>query len=274
MSFIRQKRLKNKLKQLTIGLIAIYLMIGTALYFLQEKIIFRPTVLNQTHVFKFSHPFEELFLKADDNAIINAIHFKLENPKGVIIYFHGNAGDLSRWGKIAEYFVDRNYDLLIMDYRTYGKSTGVLSEHALYSDAQMCYDYLKDFYSEDEITVYGRSLGTGIATYIAANNKPKQLVLETPYYSLVDVAKRRFPFLTVQKLMHYRLPTNKFLNDVSCEISMIHGTNDYVISIESAKKLYQEATKNQTQFVEVKNGGHNDLVKFREFNEFINKVLP
>ena len=177
MSFIRQKKITHKLKQATFGLIAIYLMIGTALYFLQEKILFRPTVLNQTYVYKFSNPFEELFLKADDKAVINALHFKAENPKGVILYFHGNAGNLSRWGNITEYFVEMNYDVLVMDYRTYGKSTGALSERALYSDAQLCYDYLKNNYNESEITVYGRSLGTGIAAYIAAKNKPKQLIL-------------------------------------------------------------------------------------------------
>ena len=118
MSFIRQKKIKLKLKKALLVLIAFYLMIGTALYFLQEKILFRPTVLSQTHVFKFSHPFEELFFKADDNAVINALHFKAEKPKGVILYFHGNAGDLSRWGIITEYFVDKNYDVLVMDYRT------------------------------------------------------------------------------------------------------------------------------------------------------------
>ena len=171
MSFIRQKKIKHKLKKALLVLIAFYLMIGTALYFLQEKILFRPTVLNQTHVFKFSNPFDELFLKSEDNAVINALHFKAEESKGVILYFHGNAGDLSRWGKITEYFVDKNYDVLVMDYRTYGKSTGALSEHALYGDAQLCYDFLKELYAEKDISVYGRSLGTGIATYIASKNQ-------------------------------------------------------------------------------------------------------
>jgi len=173
MSFIRQKKIKHKLKQATFGFLAIYLMIGSALYFLQEKILFRPTVLNQTYVYKFSHPFEELFLKADDNAMINVLHFKAEQPKGVILYFHGNAGDLSRWGNITSYFVERNYDVLVMDYRTYGKSTGALSEHALYSDAQMCYDYLKDRYNENDITIYGRSLGTGKVLLVDSNQCAK-----------------------------------------------------------------------------------------------------
>ncbi len=249
-------------------------MIGTALYFLQEKILFRPTVLNQTHVFKFSHPFEELFLKTDDNAVINTLHFKAEEPKGVILYFHGNAGDLSRWGKITEYFVDKNYDVLLMDYRTYGKSTGALSEHALYSDAQMCYDYLKDSYDEKDISIYGRSLGTGIGTYIAANNNPKQLILETPYYSIVDVAKYRFPLFSVEQMLHYKLPTNEFIQKVTCKISMLHGTDDYVVPFKSGEKLFNVAPQNLTSFTRIENGSHNDLIKFDSYHSIIEEILP
>ncbi len=271
---IRQKRVKQKLKQAAIGLLGIYLMIGTALYFLQEKIIFRPTVLNQTYVFKFTHPFEELFLKADDNAVINAIHFKAENPKGVILYLHGNAGDLSRWGKITEYFVEKNYDLLVMDYRTYGKSKGTLSEHALYSDAQLCYDYLKEQYSEAEITIYGRSLGTGIAAYIASTNDPKQLILETPYYNIVDVAKHRFPFFSVKHMLHYKLPSNEFIQNVKCNITMIHGTDDFVVPFKSGEKLFKVAPQRLTTFCAIKNGGHNNLVKFDSYQLKMKEILP
>ena len=249
-------------------------MIGTALYFLQEKILFRPTVLNQTHVFKFSYPFEELFLKTDDNAVINAIHFKAEKPKGVILYFHGNAGDLSRWGIITEYIVEKDYDVLVMDYRTYGKSTGVLSEHALYKDAQLCYDYLINRYNEQDISIYGRSLGTAIGTYIASKNNPKQLILETPYYSIVDVAKSRFPLFSVEHLLHYKLPTNEFIKEITCNISMIHGTNDYVVPIKSGEKLFKVAPQKMTSFTAVESGSHNDLIKFDSYHTKIKEILP
>lgn len=274
MSFIRRKKIKHKLKQAALGIIAIYVMIGSALYFLQEKMLFRPTVLNQTYVYKFSHPFEELFLKADDNAVINALHFKAENPKGVILYFHGNAGDLSRWGIITEYFVERKYDVLVMDYRTYGKSTGALSEHALYSDAQMCYDYLKGRYNENDITVYGRSLGTGIGTYIAANNNPKQLILETPYYSIIDVAKSRFPLFPVEQMLHYKLPSYEFIQNVTCNISLIHGTDDYVVPFKSGEKLFEVAPKDLTSFTVIENGNHNNLIQFDSYHEKIREILP
>ena len=99
---------KNKVKIVVIGLISLYAIICGSLYFFQENIIFRPTVLSQDFIYKFSHPFQEIFLKAEDGGIINAVLFKNENPKGVILYFHGNVGDLNRWGKITEYFANKN----------------------------------------------------------------------------------------------------------------------------------------------------------------------
>ena len=249
-------------------------MIGTSLYFFQEKMLFRPTTLAQDFQYSFNHPFEELFLKAEDGAVINALHFKSKESKGAILYFHGNAGDLSRWGTITEYFVNLNYDVFVMDYRTYGKSTGILSEKALYNDAQLCYDALKTSYNENEITIYGRSLGTAIATKTAASNNPKQLILETPYYSIVDVAKIRFPFMPVSYLMNYELPTHKFINDVRCPIYMFHGTDDYVVPYSSGEKLFNGSPKDQVIFVTIKNAGHNNLIDFDLYHQQIKVILP
>jgi len=248
-------------------------MISTALYFLQEKIIFLPTVLEQDYQYQFNHNFEELNLQTDDGAKLNAIHFKVENPKGVILYFHGNAGDLSRWGSIAEYFVGKQYDVLIMDYRTYGKSTGKLSEAVFYTDAQLFFDFLKKQYDEKEIILYGRSLGTGIATYLASKNNPKQLILETPYYSILDVAKDRFPVFPIEKLLKYEFPSYKFIKDVSCPITIFHGTNDEVVPYASAKKLFDVAPKSETTFVTIKDGNHANLNTFDAYHHHINNTL-
>ena len=274
MLFIHRKKRNKRLKKALIIVLGLYIMIGTSLYFLQENFLFRPTVLSQDYTFKFSNDFEELFFKTDDHAIINALHFRVENPKGVILYFHGNAGDLSRWGKITEYFVEKDYDVLVMDYRTYGKSSGVLSEQALYNDAQFCYNYLKDSYSEKDISVYGRSLGTGIATYIASKNEVKQLILETPYYNIHDVASYRFPMFPVKYLVHYKLPNNEFIKNVICPIAIIHGTNDRVIPFQSGKKLFDVSLKDKTTFIKVKGGNHNNLIEFSDYHKLLKKILP
>lgn len=248
-------------------------MIGASLYFLQEKILFLPTTLAQDYQYDFRYPYEELFFETADDVSINAIHFKVENPKGVILYFHGNAGDLSRWGIVGEHFVSLNYDVLIMDYRGYGKSTGKLSEQGFYNDAEYCYDYLLKSYSEEDILVYGRSLGTGVATYIASKHKPKQLILETPYYSILDVAKLRFPIFPVTALLRYEFPSNEFITTVNCPILMFHGTNDKVIPYSSAQKLESVAPQDQMSFVTIEGGGHNNLISFDMYKEGIKALL-
>ena len=101
-----------------------------------------PDKLPQDYSYNFPENFEEINLKTNDGAILNALYFKVDKPKGVVLYFHGNAGELSRWGIVVQKFVDLNFDVLVMDYRTYGKSTGKLSQNALYEDAQLFYDYL------------------------------------------------------------------------------------------------------------------------------------
>ncbi|WP_339754700.1 alpha/beta hydrolase [uncultured Winogradskyella sp.] len=230
--------------------------------------MFLPTTLEQNYQYQFDYPFEELFLKTEDNATINALHFKVNNPKGVILYFHGNAGDLSRWGKITEYFVAMQYDVLVMDYRTYGKSTGKLSEQAFYKDAQFCYDYLLKHYSEKEITLYGRSLGTGIASYLVSKNQPRQLILETPYYSILDIAKQRFPMFPVNQLLKYNFPTFQYLPKAKCPITIIHGTDDSIVPYSSGKKLSELGLDN-LKFITIEGGSHNDLINYEAYENVI-----
>jgi pimeloyl-ACP methyl ester carboxylesterase len=248
-------------------------MIGASLYFLQEKILFLPTTLVQDYQYEFRYPFEEKFLKTAEETTINAIHFKVKSPKGVILYFHGNAGDLSRWGSVAEYYVSQDYDVLIMDYRTYGKSTGKLSEQGFYKDAEFCYKYLLKSYSEEDIVLYGRSLGTGIATYLASKHQPKQLILETPYFSILDVAKHRFPLFPVTALLRYEFPSHKFITSVNCPITMFHGTEDSVIPYSSAQKLHAVAPQDHTRFITIEGGSHNNLISFDKFKEGIVSIL-
>ncbi len=248
-------------------------MIGTSLYFIQEKILFRPTVLAEDFEYQFSQPFEEVFLNMTDGAVINAVHFKSVNPKGVILYFHGNAGDLSRWGLIAEYFVKQEYDVFIMDYRTYGKSTGKLNEKVLYEDALECYKYISKLYDEADITLYGRSLGTGMAAYVASKNNPIQLILETPYYSMVDIAQHRFPFLPIRQLLKYKIPTFEFIKNVECPIAIFHGTDDIVVPIKLGKKLYEVIPENQAKFIQIEGANHNNLIDFEAYRNGIEKIL-
>lgn len=243
------------------------------LYFMQEKFIFLPSKLEPDYTYEFDQPFEELFLNTEDGAELNALHFKSQNPGGIVLYFHGNAGDLSRWGTVASYFLQFNYDVLVMDYRTYGKSTGRLSEKALLADAQLFYDTAKQSFPEDQIVVYGRSLGTSMASFVASENNPSQLILETPFYSLEDLVGERFPYLPLKTLLRYKFPTYSFTEQVECPVTIIHGTEDTVVPFESGEKLFDSIPGTKKKFVTVHGGEHNDLIAFPEYQNAIKDLL-
>jgi len=263
----------RNLKKALFSLIAFCLMIIGMLYFLQEKLIFLPTKLADHYSYTFRHPFEEFTLTTPDGAKLNALHFKRENPNGIILYFHGNAGNLSRWGEEVQGLVNLNYDLVVMDYRTYGKSTGALSESALLEDAQMFFDYVANLYDKDEIRLYGRSLGTAMASYLASRNSVSMLVLETPFYSLVDIARERFPILPVGLLMKYPFMNHEYLKTANCPIVIVHGDEDRVVPIKSAVKLYRSLEGKDVRFVKVRGGRHNNLASFETYQHLIRTIF-
>lgn len=265
--------MNRRLKKIMIIIVSLYVIIGAALYFLQAKMIFMPNPLPQDYSYSFPGNFEEINLESKDGAVLNALHFKVENPKGVILYFHGNAGELSRWGIVIQKFVDMDYDVLVMDFRGYGKSTGVLSQKALYDDAQLFYNLLLKSYSENEIVVYGRSLGTTFATYVAANNHPKQLILEAPFYSLDEVASERFPIYPVSWVLKYHFPTYQYLKEVSCPILILHGTDDSVVNYKNGEKLSKIKTKGKLIFITFPKGNHHNLVNYELYKNTLDSIL-
>ncbi len=232
-----------------------------------------PETLPQDFTYSFTTNFDEIFLKTEDGAKLNALHFKVENPKGIVLYFHGNAGELSRWGIVVQNFVAMEYDVLVMDYRTYGKSTGKLSEKALYKDAQLFYDYLLKSYSEDKIVVYGRSLGTTFATYVASKNNPKYLFLEAPFFNLAEVASNRFSMYPVGWFLKYNFPTNKYIKNVNCPIIIFHATDDFVVNYENSLKLSQIKTAGKLKLITIPAGGHHNLVDATIYKETLQKIL-
>ncbi|MBL6988388.1 MAG: alpha/beta fold hydrolase [Bacteriovoracaceae bacterium] len=253
----------------------IYFSLVMLLFFFQEKLIFFPEKLPPSYKFSFATPFEELFITTAPDVTINVLHFKALEPKGVILYFHGNAGSLSNWGDVAQTFVDHGYNVFMPDYRGYGKSTGSgkLSQESLLQDAKFLYEYLLNHlsYKESQITVYGRSLGSGIAAYLAANFKPLRLILETPYYSLKAVAKYHYPWIP-SFLLRYPMASNIYIKQVECPIYIFHGTNDEIIHYKIGSKL-KPLLKPTDQFITVNGGHHNDLEGFWEYTENLKVIL-
>lgn len=256
-------------------MILILVLISMAvIYALQDKLIFFPDKIDRQYAFPFSDSFKEVFLKAPDNAELHALHFYTKAPeaKGVILYFHGNAGSLRSWGYLATDLLLFNYDVFMVDYRGFGKSTGTRTEAALHQDAQLAYDYLTKHYPEDEIVIFGRSIGTGIAVPLAAQNKPKLLILETPFFNFKDVAKTHYPFLPVAILLKYTFPSDKWIRKVSCPVYIFHGTSDNIVPYTSGQKL-AGLRPEPNVLITINGGGHNDLSSFKPYWQHLKLVL-
>ena len=256
-----------------IVIFCIYMALLLGFYLFQEKIIFQSKKLDKNFTYRFTKKFEEVNLNTKDNSTINALHFKVENPKGVLLYFHGNKGSLKRWGDMVSPYTEYHYDVFVMDYRGYGKSNGKRSENAMYNDAQVAYDYLKDTFNESDIVVYGRSMGATFATFVSSQNKPKQLILEAPFYSLVDAINGNFPFLPFNALLKYKFRSNELISKVASPTVIFHGDKDALVSLKSGKKLYESSNKEITDFITIKNGTHHNLSTFNIYKEKVKTLL-
>ena len=250
------------------------------LKYFQEKVVFSPVILPNHHEFDFDKNHEEYFWETPFEGKINVLHFKIENPKGVIVYFHGNSDNLHRWGNIASEFTEYQYDVLVMDYRGYGKSLGPRNEEFLYSDSQFIYDYAKKMYGEENIIIFGRSLGGAFATKIGAENRPKSVILEAAFYSLEDIVNRWLPKKVTNRVaptMTYHFLSYENIKKIQVPLYHFHGTKDSVVPLKSGKKLFEAFKKSQPKiskkFIEISEGGHNDLINFEEFKSEILKIL-
>lgn len=255
-----------------IGIGILYLLVCLGYYLFQEKIIFHPQKIAQDYVYQYAVPFEEFFLTTPDGASLNLLHAKADEAKGVVLYFHGNGAHLFELADMTAQFVKMGYDVLLMDYRSYGKSSGKLSEKILHQDARLCYDWLLDHYAPEEISIYGRSIGTGVATHLAAEVAQKRLVLEAPYFSLIDLGKYYTPFLPYRLLVRYPLLSGKYIKKVTAPVSIIHGVKDKTVPFASGKKL-AEAAPNLAKLYELPLADHNDLHLFDGFYEALEDIF-
>ncbi len=249
-----------------------YLLIAIFVYLIQDKFIFKPEKLQQDFIYKYEVPFEELFFDIEPGVRINGLHFMVKKPLGLILYFHGNTRSIKGWAKYARDFYRYNYDVVLVDYRGFGKSTGKKSEAMMMKDMQFVYDTLAVQYSEHHIIVYGRSLGSGFAAKIASDNKPRYLILDAPYYSFKKAVERFLPILPTKYLLRYHLRIDKWIKHVNCHTYILHGTHDRLIPISNSENL-QALSPNKITLLRIKGGKHNNLPSFPEYHNMIRSIL-
>lgn len=260
------------MNHLLIYAILAILLLSIAAYFLQEKFIFKPEKLSQNFKFKYAVPFKELFFDVEPGVRINGLHFYRTSPSGLIFYMHGNSRSIKGWAKYAQDFYRYNYNVVLLDYRGFGKSTGKRSEKEIINDMQFVYNKLAAQYSEQHLIVYGRSIGSGFATKLASDNNPRYLILDAPYYNFQKVVERFLPFLPMRYVLRYKLRSDKWIINVKCHTYILHGTKDWLIPIRHSENL-QRLNPTKITLIHIQGGGHNNLPTFPEYHNFIRDIL-
>lgn len=255
-------------------ILIIYGIVGILLYYLQDKILLHPEPLPADHPFNFNQKFEEHTIALNKTDTINIIRFLSTDSvkKGIVLYFHGNKRNVEHYAPFVPAFTSHGYDVWMPDYPSFGKSTGEISEEKLYQLAYEVRKLVAPRFHDDSIVVYGKSLGTALATYTASVMPCKRLILETPYYSIPSLFKS-YAFMYPARIMsNYKLPTYEFLQEVKAPVSIFHGTGDWVVPYRSGVRL-KKYLKPGDQFIKIPNGSHNNLSESALYRKTLDSLL-
>jgi len=265
--------MKNILKWIILIVVFFYVLICIGMFSFQESFIFFPEKLENDYSFNFDANFEEHYVYAEDGVALNALLFKADSSKGLIFYLHGNAGSLRTWGSVADFYLDLGYDIFILDYRGFGKTKGkIKNQKQFFSDAQVAYDYCKNKYNENRIIILGYSIGTAPASKLASENMPKKVILQAPFYSLVNIMKKQFPIIPTF-LLKYKFENGKYLQKSKVPIIIFHGDNDKVISYKESLALKNDFKLNDDRLYILKNQGHNGMTYNNDYKDIVSSLL-
>jgi pimeloyl-ACP methyl ester carboxylesterase len=255
-------------------LVLVYCIIGIAIYALQDYIMFRPVAVDKSHKYDLKLPYREVNLPYSSGVNINVIQFTTSDtaPRGVVLYFHGNRRNISWYAKNAPVFTRNGYEVWMLDYPGFGKSTGTFTEARLYEWALLLYKLARAKYKPGSIILYGRSMGSGIAAQLGAVRDCRKLILETPYYDFPSILSSRIPIYPMQRMIKFKIPTWQYLQEVTAPVTIFHGTSDCVIPYRNASRL-KPFLKQGDEFITVGDGSHNDLPEFPLYQQKMDSLL-
>jgi pimeloyl-ACP methyl ester carboxylesterase len=253
--------------KLAYWLLAAYAVIAVAAFVLQRRLMYFPDPERVTPA-SFNLPgVTERIIDAPDGARLIAWYAPPAPGQPTILYFHGNAGNLASRSERVRRYVQRGYGVLFLSYRSYGGSTGTPSESANVADALLAYQaLLADGVDPEDIIVYGESLGSGVATQVAAQVPVGGLVLDAPYTSIVDVAALAYPYLPVRPFMLDRYETLRYLPKVKAPLLVLHGEDDRVIPVAMGKAVYAAANAPK-EIATFPRAGHSDHHVYGSYDE-------
>lgn len=253
-----------------------YLLLCLLLYVGQEQLLFHPRVLGEDYRYE---NYEEVWVPTDDATMLHALHLRAAADddlahQEVILYLHGNVGNNRRSLYQTKSLRGIGADLFLVDYRGFGKSQGnVTGEVHLTEDLQDVYEFLRDDlgYAEKNITVVGYSLGSGPASFLAAENNPGHVVLVAPYTSLEDM-KNEFFWMFPDFLMKYPMNNEELLGASRSPVTILHGTDDELIPFRMAEEL-RAIDPQRIALRPLRGQGHRGAILSRTFGEVVGQLV-
>ena len=248
------KRLPRILLAPVIGL----LLLNAWLYLQQPRMLFYPYSDLEGTPADWNLAYEDVEITNSDELKLHGWFIPVVKAKHVVLFFHGNAGNISHRGESLEIFHRLGLNVLIVDYRGYGKSEGSVSEQGFYRDAKAAWKYLieKKGFQANDIIVFGRSLGGAVATQLASQVQPRGLIIESTFSSVKDMAQIMMPFISRLVYLRYNFDTASLISKVKVPLLLIHSPDDDVIPYSLGVKIFEAA--NSPKYSYELSGSHNN----------------
>lgn len=237
---------------------AVYGGLAALLYVFQERFVFFPTADMAESPAVLGLAYEEVRFPASDGLSLHGWYLPGDASAPVLLFFHGNAGNVSHRLESLAIFHRLGLNTLIIDYRGYGRSEGSPSEAGTYRDAEAAWRYLRNErgLGPDEIVLFGRSLGAAVATWLATEVEPAALIIESAFTSVPDMAAKLYPYLPARLLARIRYDTESRIARVNCPVLIAHSRDDEIVPFENARRLHAAASQPK-RLLEMR-GRHND----------------
>jgi len=263
-----------------IGAVVLYVLLVVVMFLLQGCMVYHPTRELEGTPDQAGLAYEDVYIRTGDGVKINAWFVPADDAKGTILFLHGNAGNISHRIDSLAIFHYLGYSTLIVDYRGYGRSEGSPGEEGTYLDAQAAWDYLrqKRKINAAGIVVLGRSMGAAVAAWLAGEERPGGVILESGFTSVPDRGAEMFPFLPIRWMSLIRYDTLGRIASVRCPVLFVHSRDDRLIPISHGRRLF-EAANEPKRLLEI-TGTHNDgfitsgSVYTDGLVKFLDSVLP
>jgi len=252
------KKKLNFLLWIGLAALIVYGAFSALIFIFQSRLIYFPEKTVAVTPDAIGLAYEHVNFTAADGARLSGWFIPSEKHRAVLLFCHGNAGNISHRLESIHIFHSLGLSVFIFDYRGYGSSEGKTTEQGTYRDAEAAWNYLinEKEYSPSEIITFGRSLGGAVAAWLAQNNTPMALILESTFTSAKDLGAEIFPFLPVRWLSRFSYDAVRYLRSVKSPVLIIHSRNDDIVPFKNGKRLFETAN-NPKEFLEI-SGSHND----------------